>query len=554
MGTETSQNISYTYDGSLLTQSQWTGAISGSVTWTYDNNYRTTSQSVNGGNTVTFTYDTDDLLAGAGAMMLTRDSANGFLTGTTLGSVTYTMTYTGFGEVASYQASTSGTALLSEHYTRDSLGRISQKIETLDGVTTTYGYIYDPAGRLTQVTQNGSTTTTYTYDANSNRLSKTSPTGTQTGTHDDQDRLLSYNGATYSYTANGELNSRTVGSQVTTYSYDALGNLRGVTLPNGDQLGYVIDGENRRIGKTVNGTLVQGFLYENQLDPVAELDGNGNLVSRFVYCGCGTGNIPQYMIKGGVTYQIISDHLGSPRLVVDSTTGAIVQRMDYDEFGTVILDTNPGFQPFGFAGGLYDQHTQLTRFGVRDYDAQTGRWTAKDPIQFEGGSLNLYGYVFDPVNFNDPTGLVGELLSKLNALGGISTLQRLRDGKAIKQLRSAFRQLCHVAKKFMGPYDDLKKALEGSGFDSHHIFQDAPMKQALGNAYSKGAGFAIALIGPKKMGKGSPHGGASGYQTSHGAVLGEVEYGALVAAGCSPKDAREIVKAAADWNKRKGWN
>jgi hypothetical protein len=48
-----------------------------------------------------------------------------------------------------------------------------------------------------------------------------------------------------------------------------------------------VDGENRRIGKKVNGALVQGFLYENQLEPVAELDGRGNLVAPFVYCGCG---------------------------------------------------------------------------------------------------------------------------------------------------------------------------------------------------------------------------------------------------------------------------
>jgi uncharacterized protein RhaS with RHS repeats len=40
------------------------------------------------------------------------------------------------------------------------------------------------------------------------------------------------------------------------------------------------------------------------------------------------------------------------------------------------------------------------------YDAETGRWTAKDPIRFSGGDTNLYGYVLqDPVNLIDPSGL-----------------------------------------------------------------------------------------------------------------------------------------------------
>ena len=46
------------------------------------------------------------------------------------------------------------------------------------------------------------------------------------------------------------------------------------------------------------------------------------------------------------------------------------------------------------------------RFGARDYDAYTGRWTAKDPIGFGGGQANLYAYVgSDPVNRIDPSGL-----------------------------------------------------------------------------------------------------------------------------------------------------
>jgi RHS repeat-associated protein len=112
------------------------------------------------------------------------------------------------------------------------------------------------------------------------------------------------------------------------------------------------------------------------------------------------------MIQGGVTYRIITDHLGSPRFVVNSSTGAIAQQMNYDEFGNVTSDSNPGFQPFGFAGGLYDRDTGLVRFGARDYDPVTGRWTAKDPIGFGGGDTNLYGYVVsDPVNRRDPIGL-----------------------------------------------------------------------------------------------------------------------------------------------------
>lgn len=92
-------------------------------------------------------------------------------------------------------------------------------------------------------------------------------------------------------------------------------------------------------------------------------------------------------------------------MVVEVSTGEMAQRIDYDAFGRVIRDTNPGFQPFGFGGGLYDSDTGLLRFGARDYDAHTVRWTVKDPIRFHGGDANLYGYVVnDPVNFIDPNG------------------------------------------------------------------------------------------------------------------------------------------------------
>src|SRR5438552_15848985 len=65
----------------------------------------------------------------------------------------------------------------------------------------------------------------------------------------------------------------------------------------------------------------------------------------------------------------------------------------------------PAFSPFGFGGGLYDQHSRLVRFGARDYDSEIGRWTTKDPIGFVAG-VNFYQYVSnDPLNWKDPFGL-----------------------------------------------------------------------------------------------------------------------------------------------------
>ncbi|MBK7575334.1 MAG: hypothetical protein IPI26_08795 [Elusimicrobia bacterium] len=233
--------------------------------------------------------------------------------------------------------------------------------------------------------------------------------------------------------------------ETTTYDYDAVGNLRGVTLPSGTTLEYVIDGRNRRVGRKVNGTLTQGYLYDGQLRIVAELDGANNVTARYVY---GTRvNVPEWLEKGGGTYRIITDHLGSPRLVVNATSGAIVQRMDYDSWGNITNDTSPGFQIFGYAGGLYDQDTKLTRYGARDYDAHTGRWTAKDPIGFNGGDTNIYGYCTnDPLNKVDIDGRIvaavdAALLTLMAALlFAVATNPSFRDsiGQVIAGLSGAF--------------------------------------------------------------------------------------------------------------------
>ena len=293
-----------------------------------------------------------------------------------------------------------GTAF-GRKYTRDALGRITRMQEVVLGQSDPdKTYQYDTAGRLTGVTVNG-ISTTWGYDANGNR---THENGQAIATYDSQDKLQSWRGTTYQYNAAGDLTQKRSAAGTSTYRYDSQGNLRQVTLEDGRRIDYAIDPDNRRVGKKINGQLQWQMVWQDSLRPIARLKADGSLEATYYYAD--SPNVPAAMSKGGKLYRIITDHLGSVRMVMDAETGEIAQRMNYDAWGQVVMDTNPGFQPFGFAGGIYDPDTKLTRFGARDYDAETGRWTAKDPILLNGGDSNFYNYVgTDPINFDDPEGL-----------------------------------------------------------------------------------------------------------------------------------------------------
>jgi len=393
--------LAYAYDGFLRKGVTWSGPVGGSLSFGFDNNFRVTSQTVNG-TALSFGYDLDGLLTSAGQLALVPDAHNGKLTGTTFGSLTDSYTYDTNGLFASYTASYAGSALYTESVQRDPVGRITQKTETIGGVTHVFGYTFDASGRLTDVTEDGQPVSHYGYDADDNRTTFTGPNGTINPTYDAQDRLLTYGSATYAYTENGELASKTVGGQTTSYTYDALGNLLHVTLPSGENIDYIVDGENRRVGKKVNGTVTGAFVYQDALKVVAQLDGGGNIVARFVFGS--RSNVPDYFTTSAGTFRVLSDHLGSPRLVVNTANGSVFEQISYDDFGNVIADTQPGTTPFGFAGGMYDAETGLVRFGARDYDPSIGRWTSKDPIRFSS-SINLYAYAEnDPINARDATG------------------------------------------------------------------------------------------------------------------------------------------------------
>lgn len=393
----------YSYNGTMPTKEEWRGSLQGFVATQYDSNFRVIAQKVGSGDSIAFRYNNDDQPTNVGAIKIAYNSTNGLPIADTLGNITSSISYSSYGEISGIDAKYAGSSIFTTSYTRDSLGRINVLNETIQGKSRTFRYSYDLAGRLEKIWRNDTLLSAYVYDSTGNRLAKITPTTVDSGSYDAQDRMILYGDTYYFYTKNGDLQKKIEGNDTTKYSYDALGNITKVVLPSGDVVEYLIDANNRRVGKRLNGQIVKRWLYENQLRPLAELDSAGNITARFVYNQ--KPNVPDYVVKNGTTYRVITDHLGSVRLIVNVSNGAIASWFDYDEYGNITCQIDSLDLPFGFAGGLYDKQTKLVRFGARDYDAITGRWTSKDPSLYKDSKENLYLYCLNnPLNLNDRNG------------------------------------------------------------------------------------------------------------------------------------------------------
>ena len=230
------------------------------------------------------------------------------------------------------------------------------------------------------------------------------------------------------------------------------------------------------------------FVYDPHGAIVAEESGTGVIGKEFVY---GVNRVPDYMIYGGVNYKIISDYQGTVKMVVNSATGAVSELISYDVLGNVLSDSNAWLQPFGFAGGVYDQISQYVHFGARWYDASTGRWTSKDPIRFSGGDTNLYGYVLnDPVNFVDPQGtskwglIWTALCAAYDASSWYQSAQQIQQYQT--QLNGIQNQL-----KGLDPVNDAQKICDLTA-EATDLAQKVASGQTFGSAIGTGIGAVCA--------------------------------------------------------------
>ena len=400
-------NISYGYTGSAQTSLTWSGPIHGSTSVTLDANGRVTREAVNGSNNLDFTYDLAGNLTGVGQLSLTRDPATGLVTHTALGVIETWQEFDEYSQLIHATTTAAGKLRLDVRYTRDAFGRTKTVTETFgDGKTSKTEYSYDRADRLTAVRVNGRATETYNYDPAGNRVTLVRAGGKLQASYDDRNRLLSLGSTQYKWMPDGTLAGVVQGRGASAFIYDDFGALREASLPDGRKIRYLVDAGGRRLGREIAGKLAAGYLYRLNGSISAETDGSAKIIARLGYDDLGHLALVE---RGGVTYRVIPDQIGSPRMILESRTGTVVEQIAYDAWGNITQDSAPGFIPISFAGGLRDPDTGLIRFGARDYDQVTGHWTAADPIRFSSRDANLYRYAAaDPVNRVDRRGLDSE--------------------------------------------------------------------------------------------------------------------------------------------------
>jgi RHS repeat-associated protein len=265
--------------------------------------------------------------------------------------------------------SDAGSSALSWTYGYDSLDRLNAATST----GTTQGWTYDANGN--RLTESGSTPSTYTNSATSNRVSSISGSLPRTYGYDVVGNTLSYGTATFTYNNRGRMATATNVGTTATYTYNAFG---------------------QRVRRaTSSATTV--YLYDEAGHLAGEYTSTGALIQETVWLG----DIPVATLRpdgsGGVLlYYVHTDHLNTPRLVTDVSNN-IRWRWDSDPFGTTQPNQNPsGLGMFEynlrFPGQQYDAVVGLHYNYFRDYDPAVGRYVESDPIGLEGG-LNTYTYV-----------------------------------------------------------------------------------------------------------------------------------------------------------------
>lgn len=395
----------FTYDlwGRVASLTQVTNAHSFTGLYAYDHAGQLTALTYPSGQVLTQTWTNGrvtaqqwGLAAGSGPAIFTN--ANYYpwdkLLGWTWASGrAYSLAYDMDGRVS---AVGTGTGATQQTYTFDPARRLTGITRQPAASTTTFGY--DSRDRLTS----GSTWGSYSYDANSNRLTWLGTLGPQSyGMMAGSNQLATINSSVVITDAAGNLTSKP-GLALT---FDDWSRLRTATAGSVTTT-YGVNGLNERVSKT-DGVHTWVYVYTSPGHLLGVYDGNtGAAVEELAYLD----ERPVATARAGTIYPIETDHLMAPLRVLDASNAVVWSWEDREPFGaTAPWEGTVGGLAFSlglrFPGQWMDPESGLVSNGFRDYDPSLGRYVEVDPLGLAAG-MNMYGYVGgNPVTKIDIFGL-----------------------------------------------------------------------------------------------------------------------------------------------------
>lgn len=399
--------LSWTWDGDMCWATDVTGVSPAHIERVFDDDHRIAVRSVNRSAAVAYAYDEAGWLQSVGPLAIERNLSARDVVGWRLGALSTRMQVDNHGRVTSRETRLGKMAavLFSERIERDPMGRIVAVAEHAQGTDRVLTYAYDDAGRLSEAGVNGEPLLSIRWDANGNAARITRQGRALDLAVNAADQLVSVADQPAVYDPAGNLLSIGDG-RLRQLAWNGFGQLIATTDSRGRTTEYRLDplGRPVEIAARPNPEAADSatcrFVWDGDRI-AATLDANNEIDTRFVDTRL-HGDAPQALVRDGHEYLLVRDHLGSVRAVIEAASGTVVQGMTFDPLGRTLQDTNPGWQPFGFAGGVMDSTSGLIRFGHRVYDPFLGRHVSPDPAL--AGLVNRY--VFrggDPVNGFSPS-------------------------------------------------------------------------------------------------------------------------------------------------------
>lgn len=315
--------------------------------------------------------------------------------------------------------------IASYQYTLAATGRRDAVVEA-SGRHVTYGY--DALDRLISETivdlsSAGNRAIAYTYDPVGNRLTRNDTAeGLTTSTYDMNDRLLTETlgiTTTYTYDASGDTLSKSSPIGTTLYKWDYDHRMISVDTNNDGtpDMQYAYDPNGIRVSQTTNGQLTRYLIDTIQAYPQVVLEyTTAGAITSYVY---GLNLISQ-TAASTISHWYLGDGLGSTRILTDQS-GTPANTYVYDAFGRVILQTGSIPNTYLFAGQQRDAITGLDYLRARYMNVGTGRFVGQDRYPESTripASINRYVYAMnEPVTRIDPSGNFS--LAELSVSGGI---------------------------------------------------------------------------------------------------------------------------------------